>query len=46
MPIYKVGDKKYDVPQEELEGFLAEFPQAEEFIEGKTTPRIRTCLWM
>ena len=38
MPIYKVGDKKYDVPQEELEGFLAEFPQAEEFIEGKTTP--------
>ena len=38
MPIYKVGDKKYDVPQEELEGFLAEFPQAEEFIEGKITP--------
>ena len=38
MPIYKVGDRKYDIPQEELEGFLAEFPQAEEFIEGKTTP--------
>jgi len=38
MPIYKVGDKKYDIPQEELESFLIEFPQAEEFIEGKTTP--------
>ena len=37
MPIYKVGDKKYNVPQEELEGFLAEFPKAEEFTEGKTS---------
>ena len=37
MPIYKVGDKKYNVPQEELEGFLAEFPEAEEFTEGKTS---------
>lgn len=46
MPKYIVGDKKYNIPQEEVEGFLAAFPDAKEFTEdalkdqaGKTQPQ-------
>ena len=33
--VYKIGKDTYDVPEDQLEGFKLEFPDAKEFIEEK-----------
>ena len=38
MPKYIVQNKAYDIPEEEIDGFLETFPEAKLLEEGKTTP--------
>jgi len=38
MPKYIVQNQTYDIPEEEIDGFLSEFPEAKLLEEGKTTP--------
>ena len=38
MPRYKVDEKIYNIPEEEIDGFLITFPQAELLEEVKEQP--------